>query len=40
MADGVFIICVLTAKFQFFAKNWLDTDNFTMDFNYFVDFNR
>ena len=32
-------ICVLTAKFQLFAKNLLNTDNFTMDSNYFVDFN-
>ena len=33
-------ICVLTAKTQFFAKNLLNTDNFTMDSHYFVDFNR
>ena len=31
---------MLTAKSQFFARNLLNTDNFTMDSNYFVDFNR
>ena len=33
-------ICVLTAKFQFFARNLLNTYNFTIDSTYFVDFNR
>ena len=33
-------ICVLTAKSQFFARNLLNTYNFTMDLTYFVDFNR
>ena len=32
--------CVMTAKSEFFARNLLNTDNFTMDSNYFVDFNR
>ena len=31
---------VLTAKFQLFDKNLLNTDYFTMDSNYFVDFSR
>ena len=33
-------ICVLTAKSQFFARNLLNTYNFTMDSTYFVDFKR
>ena len=33
-------ICVLTAKSQFFARNLLNTYNFTLDLTYFVDFNR
>ena len=33
-------ICVLTAKSQIFARNILNTVNFTMDSTYFVDFNR
>ena len=32
-------ICVLTAKSQIFARNILNTVNFTMDSTYFVDFN-
>ena len=32
-------ICVLTAKSQFFARNLLNTQNFTMDSTYLVDFN-
>ena len=31
--------CVLTAKSQPFAKNWLNSDNKSMDSNFFVDFN-
>ena len=30
----------VTAKSQFFARNFLNTDNFAMDSNYFVDLNR
>ena len=30
----------LTVKSQFVARNLLNTANITMDFNYFVDFNR
>ena len=33
-------ICVLAAKSLFFARNLLNTYNFTMDSTYFVDFNR
>ena len=33
-------IYLLTSKSQFFARNLLNTDNFTMDSNYFGDFNR
>ena len=43
MTDDViisFAICVLTVKSQLFAKNVLNTDNFTMDFNYFMDLKR
>ena len=32
-------ICVLTAKSQFFVRNLVNTDNFTMDSTYFVDYN-
>ena len=43
MADDVIIIshamCVLTAKFQLFAKKGLNTHNFAMDSNHFVFFN-
>ena len=39
--DNIIIIChtilMLTAKVQLFAKNWLKTDSFTVDSNYFVD---
>ena len=44
MGDGVMAkshaICVLTSKSQFFARNLLNTYNFTMDSTYFVYFNR
>ena len=33
-------ICVLTVKSQFFARNLLNTYNFTIDSTYFMDFNR
>ena len=35
-----YAICALTSKFQLFTKKGLNTDNFTMDSKYFVDFNR
>ena len=33
-----YAICVLTAKSQFFDRNLVNTDNFTMDSNYFYQF--
>ena len=38
--DDVIIKChAICVTFQLFAKNLLNTDNFTIDSNYFVDFN-